>query len=180
MPKLFRTQSGAAKLRNEPATAASTKSPPRRRFSQSPKRSPARNNQQISPNRTKFREPIPIEFDDHSPSPPKVRKMDDESFAASSSSRTTRQGSRQLTFPSERIVDNENDIFMREVEAMQEEETEEDLAAKVNKMIVTQFGGRRKRKASKKNVENESDEDENNAENEDLPLAAYPKRHQGE
>jgi hypothetical protein len=121
-----------------------------------------------------------MDFDDHSPSQLKVQKMDDESVAASSGSRTTKQGSRQLTFPPERIVDNENDIFMREVEAMQEEENEEDLAAKVNEMIVTQFGGRRKREASKKNVENESDEDENNAEDKDFPLAAYPKRHQGE
>uniref|UniRef100_A0A914Y4S8 Origin recognition complex subunit 2 n=1 Tax=Panagrolaimus superbus TaxID=310955 RepID=A0A914Y4S8_9BILA len=172
MPKIHHHPTGASKLRNEPATAASQKSPTRRQTSKSPTR-----NQNYSPNRSKltFREPVKMDFEDENHSPPKVRKLDES--VASSSGTPPRQAAR-LLFPPEQIVDPENDTVMREAERMPDAETE-DLAAQVNRMIVTQFGGRRKRKPSKKSAENESDEDEN-VENEDSSLAAFPKRHKGE
>uniref|UniRef100_A0A914Y2V7 Uncharacterized protein n=1 Tax=Panagrolaimus superbus TaxID=310955 RepID=A0A914Y2V7_9BILA len=78
MPRIHYHQTGASKLRNEPATTASQKSPTRRQTSKSPTRI-----QNYSPNRTKFREPVEMDFEDENHSPPKVRKLD-ESVASSS------------------------------------------------------------------------------------------------
>uniref|UniRef100_A0AC34F9Y2 Origin recognition complex subunit 2 n=1 Tax=Panagrolaimus sp. ES5 TaxID=591445 RepID=A0AC34F9Y2_9BILA len=175
MPKIHHQQTGASKLRNEPATTASQKSPTRRQTSKSPPRNPT-----FSPSRTKFtsfRETIAMDLEDESHSPPKVRKVD-ESLASSSSSHTPPRQAARLLFPPERVAAREEDAIMRDAERMPDAE-DEDLAAQVNRMIVTQFGGRRKRKPSKKSAENESDEDEN-VENEDSPSAAFPKRHRGE
>lgn len=92
MPKIHHQQTGASKLRNEPATTASQKSPTRRQTSKSPPRNPT-----FSPSRTKFtsfRETIAMDLEDESHSPPKVRKVD-ESLASSSSSHTP---PRQVSF----------------------------------------------------------------------------------
>jgi origin recognition complex subunit 2 len=174
-PKIFHPVSVASKLRNEPQTTASQKSPSRRQSSKSPVRNPR------SSYRPKlaFRGPNTMDFDEENQhSPPKVRKVD-ESAAGSSSSRTTRQGSRCI-FPPERSDDPEGDVAeaaASERMMMPDYETE-DLTAQINQMIVTQFGGRRKRKPSKKANEHESEDED--VENEELPLAAHPKRHQGE
>lgn len=53
-----------------------------------------------------------------------------------------------MLFPPERVAAREEDAIMRDAERMPDAE-DEDLAAQVNRMIVTQFGGRRKRKPSK-------------------------------